>query len=128
MLVAAFVGTNPNGDKLNLRHTTMMPNIPGLPALLCMMFSPMVELRSNPTNTKLAGALCGLGFHKSDKESLFPDNDIELVFDVEFTLDDIENINKFRYWLNKAVSPLTTSQSASEISECALKLQEYIRK
>lgn len=28
-----------------LTNTSLMPRIPGLPALLCMLFAPVVELR-----------------------------------------------------------------------------------
>lgn len=35
------------------------------------------------------GALVGLGFDPRTNESLLPDHDIELVFDVDITEDDI---------------------------------------
>lgn len=46
LLVAGYVGTNPSGDKMKIGHTTFMPNIHGLSALMCLIFSPTVELRS----------------------------------------------------------------------------------
>lgn len=46
LMVAAFVGLNPDGDVLVARDTTIMPQIPGLPALVCLLFTPTAELRS----------------------------------------------------------------------------------
>lgn len=45
MLIAASIGQSPNGERLNLRHTTMMPNIHGLSALICLLFCPSAEFR-----------------------------------------------------------------------------------
>jgi len=44
LFVARNVCMNEN-DKLTLWDTTMMPNIPGMPAIICLMFSPCVEIR-----------------------------------------------------------------------------------
>lgn len=128
MVVASFVTTNEAGDKLTLRSTTVMPNLPGLPALVCLMFAPMVELRSNESLTKMSGALCGLGRDPNTGRALFADNDIELIFDVELTLNDISHINRIRYWLNKAVcvSDKRPDEEPEEIEECKNKLIEYI--
>lgn len=125
MLVAGCVGTNPTREKLSLRHTTVMPNIIGLPALLCMMFAPMVELRSNENFTRLTGALCGVGYRKSDGISLFSENDIEIVFDAEISLNDIEVLNKVRYWLNRAVCPV--GSSSPPLKEIRTKLRKFTK-
>lgn len=123
--MAAGVGTNPSRDKLSLRHTTVMPNVAGLPALLCMIFAPMVELRTNANYTMLTGALCGLGYNKSDCAALFGEDDMELVFDVDINLEVIEVLNKIRHWLNVATcSPSTTPL----VTDCRNKLREYIRR
>lgn len=45
LLVAASVGQNPQGDRLILRHTTLMPNLHGLASLVCLIFAPCIELR-----------------------------------------------------------------------------------
>lgn len=34
------------GTKIVLQDTSIMPDIPGLPALITMLFSPVMELRS----------------------------------------------------------------------------------
>lgn len=33
------------GTRILLRDTTLMPDIPGLPALITMLFTPVMELR-----------------------------------------------------------------------------------
>ncbi|KAK7595428.1 hypothetical protein V9T40_013253 [Parthenolecanium corni] len=129
MVVASFVTTNELGNKLILRSTTIMPNLPGLPALVCLMFAPMVELRKNEARTKLTGALCGLGVHPETGHSLFPENDIEIIFDVDFDLDDIREINRIRFWLNKAVcfsNKASDEEAEEEMRNCKDKLIEYI--
>lgn len=35
-------------DRLTMWDSTMMPNIPGIPAIICLMFSPCVEIRYIP--------------------------------------------------------------------------------
>lgn len=118
---------NPSGDRISIRDTTVMPSIPGFPALMCLLFSPMVELRCNSDNTAFAGAICGLGYHKKTNESIFPDNDIELTFDVEITLDTIVMVNRIRYWLNRAICPLQ-EMTSSGMSECQIKLHEHVKR
>ncbi|KAG8222127.1 hypothetical protein J437_LFUL002124 [Ladona fulva] len=103
LLVAGCVGQNPQGSRLTLRHTTLMPNIHGLPALMALIFAPQVELRTNPEKTKLTGALCGLGCDPETRVSLFPDHDMEITFDTEITIEDLTNINSLRYWMNFAL-------------------------
>uniref|UniRef100_A0A1B6DS36 Probable ATP-dependent RNA helicase spindle-E n=1 Tax=Clastoptera arizonana TaxID=38151 RepID=A0A1B6DS36_9HEMI len=102
LLVAGNVGINEAGNQLNLRNTTLLPNIHGLSAILSMLFAPRVELRRNDRKSKLIGALCGLG---TDNEGvpLFPGNDMEVVFDCEFSIKDIQLINKVRFWMNTRV-------------------------
>lgn len=45
MMVAAKVTLNPSGNTLLARDTTIMPNIPGFPALMALLFCPTAELR-----------------------------------------------------------------------------------
>ena len=56
MMVAANVALNPSGSATLARATTLLPSIPGLPHLLCLLFAPTAELR------RVWGLLCvGLG-------------------------------------------------------------------
>lgn len=127
MIVAAFVSTNPSADKLRLRHTTVMPNIPALPMLCCLAFSPMVELRCNPTYTKYCGALCGLGYDKRTKKSHYQEHDVEIAFDFDIDNAILILINKIRYWLNAAVNPSSNINDAKHIVECTTSLQKYLK-
>ena len=45
LMVAAHVLLSPSGGACLARDTTLLPPIPGLPHILCLMFAPYVELR-----------------------------------------------------------------------------------
>lgn len=45
MMIAGFVGLNAAGSTMIARDTTIMPLIPGLPALMSLLFCPIAELR-----------------------------------------------------------------------------------
>ncbi|GFW11949.1 ATP-dependent RNA helicase TDRD9 [Trichonephila clavipes] len=100
MLIAASVGVGQNNLELILRNTTLLPKIRGLPTLICLLFSPYAEIRTNKERTSYTGALCGLGFDPVTGESIYADHDIELAFDIEITLDDIREINAIRMGFN----------------------------
>ncbi|GFR02577.1 ATP-dependent RNA helicase TDRD9 [Trichonephila clavata] len=100
MLIAASVGVGQNNMELILRNTTLLPKIRGLPTLICLLFTPYAEIRTNKDRTAYTGALCGLGFDPVTGESIYPDHDIELAFDIEITLDDIREINAIRMGFN----------------------------
>lgn len=46
--------------------------------------------------TMYTGLLCGLGIDEFGR-SLFPEHDTEVIFDCEFTVEDLVVINKLRY-------------------------------
>lgn len=48
--------------------------------------------RINKERTKITGALCGLGFIEGTGQAILPEHDMEVVFDVEFTKDDIQKV------------------------------------
>ncbi|XP_070776590.1 ATP-dependent RNA helicase TDRD9 [Enoplosus armatus] len=101
MLVAGTVSVNSTGSRILLRDTAIMPDIPGLPALVTMLFTPIMELRTNKERTCYTGALCGLGWNSQTQESILPDHDIELTFDVQFDVEDITEINALRVAINR---------------------------
>ncbi|PSN47186.1 putative ATP-dependent RNA helicase spindle-E [Blattella germanica] len=103
LLVAASVGQNPEGDRLTLRQITLMPNIHGLASLIPLIFAPFIELRVNKDRTRYTGALCGLGYHQEINEPIFPEHDMEITFDTEITVNDLENINKLRFWMSQCL-------------------------
>ena len=45
MLVAANLTVGQKSDVVHARNTTLMPKIPGLPTLVCLLFCPYAEIR-----------------------------------------------------------------------------------
>ncbi|TGZ49356.1 putative ATP-dependent RNA helicase spindle-E, partial [Temnothorax longispinosus] len=90
---------------LILRNTTLLPTTPGLASLVILIFTPCMELRRSPMGIYYTGVLCGLGYNynSTTNESLFPEHDLETLFDVEFTMDDLRKINQLRHWMNIAM-------------------------
>lgn len=82
-----------NMSHLILRHTTLLPNTPGLASLTTLIFTPYMELRRSPLGTYYTGALCGLGCDRTTEKSLFPDHDLEIIFDVEITINDLRMVH-----------------------------------
>merc|ERR1739848_3000 len=103
---------NPSGSALCARSTTLMPNKLGLGSILAMIFSPNVEMRVDRSLRRYTGCLLGLGHHPEKPidysgnrfESYNPDHDIELSFDADISNDDLEEINKIRFYINEALT------------------------
>lgn len=93
LLVAGSVSQNAHGSNLSVYNTTLMPRLSGLTALIILIFTPCMELRRNIFGTYYIGALCGLGSDPTTKKSLFPEHDIELQFDAEITIDDLQYVS-----------------------------------
>ncbi|KAM3920360.1 ATP-dependent RNA helicase TDRD9 [Leptodactylus fuscus] len=102
MFVAASLSVNATGSMLMLRETSLLPSIPGLPALVSMLFAPVIELRVDDKRREYTGVLCGLGWQYSNL-AVWPEHDIELAFDVSFKVDDLVKINQIRSSINKIV-------------------------
>nr|XP_040055966.1 ATP-dependent RNA helicase TDRD9 isoform X2 [Gasterosteus aculeatus aculeatus] len=100
MLVAGSVSVNSTGTRIQLNDTTYMPDIPGLPALLTMLFTPVMELRTDEERTCYTGALCGLGWNSETQQAVLPEHNIELSFDVKVDVEDITEINALRVAIN----------------------------
>ncbi|KAM6912257.1 ATP-dependent RNA helicase TDRD9 [Xenentodon cancila] len=101
MLVAGTVSVNSTGTCILLKDTSIMPDIPGLPAIVTMLFTPVMELRTDEDKTCYTGAICGLGFNSQTQEAILPEHDIELGFDVKFNVEDITEINALRMAMNR---------------------------
>ncbi|XP_077323696.1 ATP-dependent RNA helicase TDRD9 isoform X1 [Lithobates pipiens] len=123
MFVAASLSVNATGSLLMLRETSLLPSIPGLPALITMLFAPVIELRVDDMRREYTGALCGLGWHCRNL-AVWPEHDIELAFDVRFTTEDLVKINMIRSAINRLVC---YSLGGSVSIECTGRLQEDIR-
>lgn len=88
-LVAQGINRHQNMSHLTLRNTTLLPNMPGLASLIALIFTPYMELRRSPLGTYYTGALCGLGYDSATGNGLYPEHDMEIIFDVEITKDDL---------------------------------------
>lgn len=100
MLIGCQVGLSPHNNSITVRSTTLMPKVRGLPALLCLLFAPFAELRSDPKRTRYTGVLCGLGYDAATSEALYPEHDIELIFDTKIETSDIRSVNAIRMGIN----------------------------
>ncbi|KAI8425063.1 hypothetical protein MSG28_006931 [Choristoneura fumiferana] len=99
LLVAAEVGQNEQSSKLTLRHTTLMPNVPGLPAIIALLFCPTAELRRGVCGSRYASALCGLGADAAGAPH-FPEHDLLVSVDADLDSDDVSDINHIRYLMD----------------------------
>ncbi|XP_048805452.1 ATP-dependent RNA helicase TDRD9 isoform X2 [Lagopus muta] len=122
-LVAAFLSLNENGSTMFLEETSLMPPIPGLLALLSMLFAPAIELRVDKACKYFTGALCGLGWSQTCRAPLLPENDMELTFDVHFDVDDVLEINILRAAINKLLCECAVCSGKEKMPE----LQESVR-
>uniref|UniRef100_A0A8D2J107 ATP-dependent RNA helicase TDRD9 n=1 Tax=Varanus komodoensis TaxID=61221 RepID=A0A8D2J107_VARKO len=91
ILVAASITVNTTGSTILLKETSLMPHIPGLPALLSMLFAPVIDLRY--VRRRYIGVLCGLGWNHDLGTPVLQDHDMELAFDVQIDVDDITQVN-----------------------------------
>ena len=48
--------------------------------------------RINKERTRITGAICGLGYIESTGYPILPEHDMEVVFDVEFSKEDIQAV------------------------------------
>ena len=87
IVIVIKVSAQAHDHRVTLRNTTMLPNIPGLPALLTLIFTPRAEFHADEHRTRLTGALCGLGYDPETNQSLFPEHDMEIAFDTEISLN-----------------------------------------
>lgn len=129
LLVAGTVNQSADGTSLCLRHTTLMPNIHGLASIICMLFAPCIELRTDMKRSRLTGALCGLGVDGFE-DPIYAENDMEIIFDTEIKLEDIECINRVRFWMSQRVSPSgyeVDDITIADIVSCQRRIQKSLR-
>jgi len=78
----------------------------------------------------LTGALCGLGFDRVTGQPLFPDHDMEVTFDSEITMDDLQVVNRLRYWMNISMrtdeGQVTPDTGPRDIVRCQNKIGEFL--
>lgn len=126
MLVASNLTIGQMSDVVQARNTTLMPKILGLPTLICLMFAPYAEIRTDKNKTSYTGALCGLGFDPMTRDPLCPDHDIEIEFDTQVTLEDICDLNAIRMGVNMLLQ--TKDESKANLIQYRKVLRDYIIK
>lgn len=124
LLVASLVSQNTTGTFLTLRNTTLMPNIAGLTAIVCLIFSPKIELRRNQSGSHYIGALCGLGYNPSNRAALLPEHDMEVYFDTEISIEDMQNVSINNVYVCNFRKSLILNHF-SFVGEQAASLDEY---
>ena len=126
LLVASSMGLGQNSGTINLRDTTLMPNIRGFPALMAVLFAPRVQLRSNKERTHYVGAICGLGYDKKTIKGYDQDGDAEVIFDADIDLNDMMKVNIIRYNISNLFK---SRESLREYTEGSLAItQKKIRR
>ncbi|XP_060520924.1 probable ATP-dependent RNA helicase spindle-E [Cylas formicarius] len=132
LLVAAHVSQTGDGNRLKLRQTTLMPNLPGLPMLLAVIFCPTMEPKLTNDNTLVAAVLCGLGCNDTTGKPLYPVHDICLTLDTELTIEELEMINRLRYLMNAGVKLLNDIErnmsTQKELVNTQIKIKEHLFK
>ncbi|XP_053680690.1 probable ATP-dependent RNA helicase spindle-E [Anopheles nili] len=131
LLVAATMNEMGN-NRLVARLTSMMPNIPGLPVLMALIFAPTCMLKKDPDETRVVGLLAGLGCEPETNASIYPEHDMSLAADVIISEKDIADINALRYTMDSILqggyteqTPLLTEHS---IGSLMAKVKDYLIK
>ncbi|XP_050083849.1 probable ATP-dependent RNA helicase spindle-E [Anopheles aquasalis] len=132
LVIATGINENPISQKLTIRQTTIMPNIPGMPALMTLIFAHRCVLKMDDEGTRVCGVLGGLGCDPNTGTSYYPEHDLSLPVDVEITQDDITDINALRYIMDSMLqsgrSENTTMFSGPTHGVLVGKVKEYILK
>lgn len=135
LVVASYVGLHASNHSLTLRHTTLMPNIHGFPALMALLFCRSMELKPTELGTHYAELLCGLGkttlrrsgMHAESERSIFPSHDLLLTLDTEVTFDDIESINVLRYWMNQSINAMQANYQNQNMANTMMACQTRMK-
>lgn len=99
LMVAANCTTTNNAETI-LHDTTLMPNLPGLPVLMAMMFSPEVVFKRNDDMTRFEYIKFGLGCSTCRRVAMFAEHDCVLPVNIELTKEDFDEINEFRFFMS----------------------------
>ena len=109
LLVAGQIQSAETSERTLLKNTTLMPKQPGFLEVACLMFSRIVEIRTDPKLEHHTGALCGMGMFQANESSsdvaVNPSSDMEITFDCIMEDDDYLNLNHIRYRMNWLMGP-----------------------
>jgi ATP-dependent RNA helicase TDRD9 len=111
LIVSAHVTKNKNG--IVLHETTLMPDIPGLPLLLAMIFAPDVIFRRNDDKTKYNNMQFGLGCYKQNAEPYFREHDCILPVNFKLEGRDFSDVNYLRFLMSHLLTTEPNEQLSS---------------
>jgi hypothetical protein len=92
LLVAGQVAQSAQAKTIKVSQSTLMPNIPGLPMWMTLLFCPRMEPKLTEDGTRVASILCGLGCKEYSDRANFPMHDISLVVDTELQEETIVKV------------------------------------
>lgn len=132
LLVATNITESSMTGNLTVRETTVMPNIHGFAPLMALLFCPTMEIHRDPTKSRYASILTGLGFDPATNNSLYEEHDMIFCLDTEITQSDLEIINQMRYSMNTLFytkgDESVPSNSEDAIKQLTAKLKELLIK
>lgn len=124
-LIAANV--TKNNRETVLHETSKMPDIPGLPVLLALIFAPEVIFRRNAEKTRFDNIRFGLGFHTSKASPFFREHDCELPVHFELMDDDFTDINFLRSQMSWLLETPTADLMSTHDGETKFSLLSHVQ-
>ncbi|XP_074032862.1 tudor domain containing 9 protein spindle E isoform X2 [Leptinotarsa decemlineata] len=128
LLVAAYVSQSGESSKINLRQTTLMPNVPGLPTLLALLFCPTMKVKVTNDCTRVASVLCGLGCNQFTNKSFYPSHDLTLVCDTDLKEEEINKINTVRFHMNQGITLMEDICNGASAQAEMIRKQKALKK
>lgn len=92
LVVASYISQNIAGTVLNLRNTTIMPNIHGFHSIVSALFCPRMDLKPSEDGSRIAAILCGLGQWGESNKSLYAQHDMAITLDTELDLLELSQV------------------------------------
>lgn len=84
-----------------------MPNIPGFPVLMSLLFCPTMQPKLTEDGTFIASILFGLGTYENSNKSVYPAHDMLFTLDTKLDEDDLVNVCfLFRNYIFALISSL----------------------
>lgn len=127
LLVCCSVTSNDHG--YTLRNTTLMPQISGFGSIMAALFAPIVQVHRDATKTRYRSFLCGLGFKSigSNYVACFPEHDLAINCDVAFDTEDMQTLNKIRYFMSVLLYIMPGEQAPNLTEDKILMIRRDIK-